>query len=127
MTTRHVYDRQAKTYDTTRGASPSVLRPLREALEGAPGRALLDIGGGTGNYARALHEEGWDPLVIDLNAAMLARAEAKGLRTLQADAAALPMPDESTDAAMLISMLHHVPGWSAALQEAQRVLRPGGG
>lgn len=126
MTTRHVYDRQAETYDTTRGASPSALGPLREALAGAPGRALLDIGGGTGNYARALREEGWDPLVIDVNVAMLARARAKGLRTLHADATALPLPDESADAAMLVSMLHHVPDWRAALHEAQRVLRPGG-
>lgn len=126
MTTRHVYDRQAESYDTTRGASPSVLGPLREALEGAPGRELVDIGGGTGNYARALREDGWNPLVVDFNAAMLARAEAKGLRTLRADAAALPLPEESADAAMLVSMLHHVPDWRAALREARRILRRGG-
>ena len=126
MTTRHVYDRQAETYDSTRGASPSVLRPLREALEGAPGRELVDIGGGTGNYARALREQDWDPIVVDLNSAMLARAQAKGLRTLQADAAALPVADESADAAMLVAMLHHVPRWRAAVSEARRVLRRGG-
>lgn len=126
MLTRHVYDRQAETYDTTRGASPSVLSPVGKALEGAPGRELLDIGGGTGNYALALRATGWEPLVIDLNHAMLARAEAKGLSTLQADAAALPLPNESADAVMLISMLHHVPEWRSALREARRVLRPGG-
>ncbi len=124
--TRHVYDRQAESYDTTREASPSVLGPLEKALEGAPGRELVDIGGGTGNYARALREHGWDPLVVDLNAAMLAHAQAKGLRALQADAAALPLPDHSADAAMLVSMLHHVPDWRAALREARRILRPGG-
>ncbi len=126
MLTRHVYDRQAETYDTTRGASPSVVGPLEDALTGAPGRELLDIGGGTGNYALALRGRGWEPLVIDLNRAMLARAEAKGLRTLEADAAALPLPDESADAAMLVSMLHHVPDWRRALREARRVLRSGG-
>lgn len=126
MSTRHVYDRQAETYDSTRGASPSVLRPLRDALQGAPGHALVDIGGGTGNYARALREDGWDPLVVDLNTAMLARAEAKGLRTLHADAAALPVPDASADAVTMIAMLHHVPDWRAAVGEARRILRPGG-
>ena len=126
VVTRHVYDRQAETYDTTRGGSPSVLGPLEVALEGALGRELLDIGGGTGNYALALRARGWDPLVVDLNHAMLARAEAKGLRTLQADAAALPLPSDSADAVMLVSMLHHVPDWRAALSEARRVLRPGG-
>jgi SAM-dependent methyltransferase len=126
MSTRHVYDRQAETYDTTRGASPSVLTPLQDALAGAPGRELVDIGGGTGNYAQALREHGWDPIVVDVNRAMLARARAKGLRTLQADAAALPLPARSADAAMLVAMLHHVPDWRAAVHEARRILRRGG-
>ncbi len=126
VVTRHVYDRQAETHDTTRGASPSVLRPLQAALEAAPGRELLDIGGGTGNYAVALRARGWDPLVIDLNRTMLARAKDKGLRTPQADATALPLRDQSADAGMLVSMLHHAPDWRTALREARRVLRAGG-
>src|SRR5918997_4336452 len=92
------YSNQARTYDETRGASPSVLKPLREALDGAPGRRLVDVGGGTGNYARALKDEGWDPLVVDREPAMLARARAKGLETLEADAQRLPLPDASADA-----------------------------
>src|SRR5439155_25595926 len=100
------YSGQAKTYDDTRAASPSVLGPLRAALDGAPGRRLIDVGGGTGNYARALREDGWDPLVVDREAAMLVRARAKGLATLEADAQALPLPDASADAVMLVSMLH---------------------
>ena len=80
------YSRQARTYDETRAASPSVLGPLREALDGAPGPRLVDVGGGTGNYSLALREEGWEPLVVDRQPEMLARAAAKGLETLQADA-----------------------------------------
>jgi ubiquinone/menaquinone biosynthesis C-methylase UbiE len=120
------YSNQAKTYDDTRGASPSVLGPLREALEGAPGRRLIDVGGGTGNYSRALKDEGWDPLVVDREPAMLARAAAKGLATLEGDAQRLPLPDETADAVMLISMLHHVEEPPKAIAEARRVLRPRG-
>jgi SAM-dependent methyltransferase len=120
------YSRQAESYDATRGASPSVLAPLREALAGAPGRRLIDVGGGTGNYARALQAEGWDPLVVDRSPAMLARASAKGLATLEGDAQALPLPAASADAVMLVSMLHHVDDPGLALAEARRVLRPGG-
>lgn len=120
------YSRQAETYDTTRSASPSVLGPLREALAAAPGRRLLDVGGGTGNYARALRDEGWEPLVVDRSPAMLARAAAKGLETLEGDAQALPLPDESFDAVTMISMLHHVEDRARALAEARRVLRRGG-
>jgi SAM-dependent methyltransferase len=120
------YSNQARTYDETRAASPSVLGPLREALEGAPGRRLVDVGGGTGNYSRALRDEGWDPLVVDREPGMLARAKAKGLETVQGDAQKLPLPDGCADAVMLVSMLHHVEDPSRAIAEAKRILRPRG-
>jgi demethylmenaquinone methyltransferase/2-methoxy-6-polyprenyl-1,4-benzoquinol methylase len=120
------YSRQAQRYDQTRTASPSVLRVLHEALRGAPGRRVADIGGGTGNYALALKHEGWLPVVIDRSPAMLAQASAKGLKTIEADAQRLPLGDERFDAALMISMLHHVEDRGAALAEAQRILRPGG-
>lgn len=103
-----------------------MLRPVLAALAGAPGSELLDIGGGTGNYALALRAHGFNPVVVDASEAMLARAAAKGLPTVRADATQLPFADASADAATLISMLHHVPDWRAALREAARVLRPGG-
>ncbi|MEA2281434.1 MAG: hypothetical protein QOK21_2041 [Solirubrobacteraceae bacterium] len=120
------YSRQAETYDATRGASPSILAPVREALWGAPGRRLLDVGGGTGNYGRALQDEGWDVLVLDRSPAMLARAASKGLETREADAQSLPLQDASADAVLMVSMLHHVDDPPRALAEARRVLRPGG-
>src|SRR5947208_10339688 len=120
------YTRQSEHYDETRGASPSVVRALRSALAGAPGGRLADVGGGTGNYALAFAREGWDPLVVDASPAMLARAAAKGLRTLEADAQRLPLADESFDAVLMISMLHHVDDPHRALTEARRILRPGG-
>src|SRR5579884_2905814 len=120
------YSQQALRYDETRAASPSVLRALRRALEGAPGRRLADVGGGTGNYALALKAEGWDPLVVDRSAEMLSRAAAKGLAVVQADAQRLPFEAESFDAVTMISMLHHVEDRQKALAEARRVLRPGG-
>ncbi len=103
-----------------------MLAPLRAALAGAPGAALADIGGGTGNYALALAAEGWNPLVVDRSPEMLARAHDKGLQTVMANARSLPFADQSFDAAMLVSMLHHVDVPAEALAEARRILRPGG-
>jgi SAM-dependent methyltransferase len=120
------YGNQARRYDETRGASPSVLAPLREALAHAPGRRLLDVGGGTGNYAAALRDEGWQPVVCDRSPDMLARAAAKGLETVEADAQSLPFEDASFDAVMCVSMLHHVDDRPRALAEQRRILRPGG-
>jgi SAM-dependent methyltransferase len=120
------YSCQAERYDETRSASPSVLRALRETLKGAPGRRLADIGGGTGNYSLALRREGWEPIVVDRSAEMLAWAAAKGLETVLADAQRLPFKDETFDAATMISMLHHVEDRGAALAEARRILKPRG-
>ncbi len=120
------YSRQARAYDSTRGASPSVLVPLRRALAGAPGHELADIGGGTGNYALALAGEGWQSTVVDRSVQMLAQASAKGLKTVRANATRLPFAEETFDAAMLVSMLHHVDSFARALAEAKRVLRSGG-
>ncbi len=103
-----------------------MLGPLREALAGAPGRRLADIGGGTGNYAAALAAEGWDPVVVDRSPEMLAHAAAKGLETVQADAQRLPFADRTFDAVAMISMLHHVEDRGAALAEARRMLKPRG-
>jgi SAM-dependent methyltransferase len=103
-----------------------VLGPLRRALGGAPGRRLADIGGGTGNYALALAAEGWRPVVIDRSSDMLAHAAGKGLETTRADARKLPFETGHFDAAMLVSMLHHVDSPTQALAEACRVVRPGG-
>ena len=120
------YTKQAEHYDETRSASPSVVRALSQALDGAPGKRLIDIGGGTGNYALALRAFGWVPTVADRSTAMLTRAAAKGIGSVQADAQRLAFRDGSFDAAAMISMLHHVEDRKAALAEGRRVLRPGG-
>jgi ubiquinone/menaquinone biosynthesis C-methylase UbiE len=120
------YSQQAATYDQTRAASRPVLAALKVALAGAPGDRLADIGGGTGNYALALGHEGWQAVVIDRSHEMLAFAAQKGLATIASVAEQLPVADESFDAAMLVSMLHHVADPSAALSEARRILRPEG-
>jgi ubiquinone/menaquinone biosynthesis C-methylase UbiE len=120
------YSQQAATYDQTRAASRSALAALKAALVGAPGDHLADIGGGTGNYALALEHEGWRPVVIDRSPEMLAFAAQKGLATIAAAAERLPVADESFDAAMLVSMLHHVADPCAALSEARRILRSKG-
>jgi|SRR5581483_1812559 len=125
-TVRHDYSHQAARYDRSRGVSADVLSAVLEALGQARGRRLLDIGGGTGNYAVALRRHGWAPTIVDVSPYMRAQAEKKGVPTIGGDATRLPVADRSRDAVTMISMLHQVGDWRRALAEARRVLRPGG-
>jgi hypothetical protein len=44
---------------------------------------------------------------------------------LEGNASALPLPDESADAAWLSLVIHHIPDLGVAAHEIRRVLRPG--
>jgi DNA-binding transcriptional MerR regulator len=123
---RHDYAAQARRYDASRGVSPDVLRAITAAIAVAPGRTLLDVGGGTGNYAAALRDVGWSPTIVDASPEMRQAAELKGLATVAGDATHLPFADGTFDALTMISMLHQVADWKAAFAEAQRVLRADG-
>jgi len=121
------YAEQAATYDLTRRASPTILGAVRDAL-GEPGaRSLLDVAGGTGNYAAELEATGFRVVVADAARAMLARAAAKlgPGSAVAADAAALPFRDSSFDCATLISAFHLFADKPAALREVRRVARDG--
>jgi ubiquinone/menaquinone biosynthesis C-methylase UbiE len=121
------YGEQAGTYDLTRRASPTVLGELRRALGPGGGRRLLDVAGGTGNYAVELAADGFRVTVADAEPAMLARAADK-LATpacVAADAAALPFRDGSFDRVTLVSAFHLFTDKAGALREVRRVIREG--
>ena len=118
---------QAQTYDRTRGASPTVVALLSRNLGPAGGRRLLDIAGGTGNYARAMSDLGFRVSVVDRSVPMLRRAAAKvgPGAVVVGEAGRLPVRDGSADAAMLVSALHQFDDQPAALIDARRAIREG--
>ena len=98
----------------------------------APQR-LLDIGTGTGRVLELLAPVISQGLGIDASKGMLALARARlgraGLSHCAvrlADMYRLPLADESFDTAVLQMVLHYAEDPSGAVQEAARVLRPGG-
>lgn len=121
------YDEQARTYDRTRGASPTVLRAITGAIGPAAGRSLLDLAGGTGNYSQALMARGYRVTVVDANASMLANADRKlgPGHVVRADVAALPFGGRSFDTAVMVNAMHLLDDPLAALRQAKRVLRGG--
>ena len=121
------YDAWAKTYDDTRGASPSVLRPLLAALGPPDGRSLLDIGGGTGNFAHALADASFRVALCDYSPEMTRRAAAKlgDAPVAVADAPQLSFRDGAFDCAISVNVLGHVADWKTMLREARRIIRRG--
>ena len=90
-----------------------------------PGARLVDLGCGAGVMAPHL-PAGYEHVGVDLNAAALAQAAARGVRTLQADATAVPLEDGGADVVVAGELLEHVPDPEAVVAEAVRLLRPGG-
>jgi SAM-dependent methyltransferase len=99
-------------------------RALRDLLGDGNG-TCLEIGCGTGIHAASIRELGWTPVGIDASAGMLRHARSR-LPIAQADAQRLPIRDGSVPVTLAIMVHTDIPEYPAVLQEAARVLRPGG-
>ena len=100
---------------------------LAEARRHAtPGR-LLDVGCGGGHLLRAARDAGWRGIGTDLShAACAAARETAQVPVAQTAATALPFRDGALDAVALVNVLDHTAAGRCTLEEAARVLRPGG-
>jgi ubiquinone/menaquinone biosynthesis C-methylase UbiE len=127
------FDRAAGYYDATRGLPAEARAAMTEVLaaELANRQPCLEIGVGTGRIALPLAERGIAMAGEDISEAMLRRlvGNAGGRRPfplMLADATRLPLAGESFGAVLACHILHLIPDWQAAVDEAMRVLRPGG-
>lgn len=124
------FDRAASYYDASRSLSPEAAARLTAVLADAliGHGPVLEIGVGTGRIALPLAEAGLDVVGIDLARPMLAKLLQKGnaVPVAEADATALPFPDDSVGAVVAAHVFHLVPEWRDACLEALRVLRPDG-
>lgn len=120
---RWFFARVAGVYDVVMPRAPRAA--LREGLAVADGPVdrLLDVGGGTGRAARVIDVA--ERVVLDGTAAMLRRVPPP-LEPVLGDAGTLPVADGAVDAVVIADAFHHLPDQARALEEAHRVLRPGG-
>lgn len=118
------FDRVADIYDKTRDLPPAVMkRTIKTLVDELRGyRTILDVGIGTGRYAKPLHENGFDVVGIDVSPKMLKKAVEKGLdNLLMSDACILPFKNSSFDATISAYLLHLIEDWKIALREITRV------
>jgi len=126
------YDEQtAAAFKSVREIPLDGLSEWREAvrrhLRPSRGMTLVDIGAGTGAFASAF--SAWfdlTVLAVEPSAAMRDHIpRTPRIQVLEGDAAALPLPDQSADAAWLSLVIQHIPELEVAAREIRRVLRPG--
>ncbi len=84
----------------------------------SPGSRILDLGGGWGFYAEPLRKRGHESLVLDVVKPGYQKAP-----VMLYDGSRIPFPDQSFDATILVTMLHHVQDPQTLLKEACRVTR----
>ncbi|MFI6918407.1 class I SAM-dependent methyltransferase [Nonomuraea spiralis] len=100
---------------------------LRRELRGLgrPGRAL-DVGAAGGGNTRVLVEAGWDATATDYCESAVEIARERGLRSVRADARALPFESSSMDLVTAFDVLEHIHEDHLVTEEIARVLAPGG-
>jgi ubiquinone/menaquinone biosynthesis C-methylase UbiE len=127
------FDRAAEYYDATRALPADSMDGVAAVLaaELAGRQPCLEIGVGTGRIALPLRDRGIKLAGADIASAMLRRlvANAGGaspVPLLQADATRLPVAAATFGSVLAVHVLHLVPQWRVAVDEALRVLMPGG-
>ena len=134
---RNFFDEVGPEWDALRQAfGDDLLRARATTRLVSPGLEVADIGTGTGVLALELASLGLDVVAIDRSEGMLETARKKcdaraaalaGRITFRAgDAHALPLDDESVDAAFAHMVLHSLERPGEAIGEMARILRPGG-
>jgi SAM-dependent methyltransferase len=105
------------------------LQFITRNLEGC--RTVLEAGCGPGRILHFLGENGYLPVGIDcsLTALLEARVHLPQGRLVLGDVLRLPFGDETFDAYISLGVIEHFPAAEVdrCLQEARRILRPGGG
>ena len=112
-----LYDTIGGDYTATRRTEPRIAARVWDALGDA--RTVLNVGAGTGSY----EPPGRDVIAVEPSAVMRALRPEGSAPCVAAAAESLPFEDQSFDAAMAFSTIHHWQDPIAGLRELRRVAR----
>ena len=112
-----LYDAIGGAYTATRHTEPRIAEQVWDALGDA--QTVLNVGAGTGSY----EPPGREVTAVEPSAVMRAQRPAGAAPCVAAAAESLPFEDQSFDAAMAVSTIHHWPDPVAGLREMRRVAR----
>jgi SAM-dependent methyltransferase len=111
------YEVHGRGYARRRRADPRIAARIQAALGDA--RTVVNVGAGAGSYEPS---DRW-LLAVEPSAAMRAQRPPGAAPAIDASAEALPLDDDSVDAAMACVTIHHWQPRDAGLGELRRVAR----
>jgi SAM-dependent methyltransferase len=117
MPSAQLYDAIGATYTVTRRTEPRIAARIWAALGDA--RTVLNVGAGSGSYEPSDR----DVTAVEPSAVMRAQRPVGAAPCVAATAERLPFEDQSFDAAMAFSTVHHWENPIAGLREMRRVAR----
>jgi S-adenosylmethionine-diacylgycerolhomoserine-N-methlytransferase len=131
-----IYAGQAEAYDDFRRRLLRGRQELWSAIEVPAGGVWVDMGGGTGSNLEYLGERMAalaKMYVVDLSPSLLKIARQRiadrgwaNVETIEADATLFQPPEGAADVVTFSYSLTMIPDWFAAVDNARRLLRPGG-
>jgi 2-polyprenyl-3-methyl-5-hydroxy-6-metoxy-1,4-benzoquinol methylase len=100
------------------------LRPL-EKIKAPPGK-LLDVGAYTGVFVEIAAQHGWDACGVEPSRWAVEQARERGLHMIEGTMATSGLDDGSLDVVTMWDVIEHVPDPFGEMQQAWRLLKPGG-
>jgi len=122
------FERAGQAYERGRpDYPPAAVARLCEVLRLERGRAVVDVGAGTGKFTRLLRDSGARIIAVEPVAGMRRKFSEvlPDVELFEGTAERLPLPAASADALVCAQAFHWFEG-GAALAEFARVLKPGG-
>ncbi|MFQ5834003.1 MAG: class I SAM-dependent methyltransferase [Candidatus Thorarchaeota archaeon] len=123
------YDTVSKIYDQIREGEPEMVYYILQVKTPSSDSRVLDVGCGTGNNTLLFQQAtGARMYGLDPSFGMLVEAVRKApeVEFVQAFAESIPFPAGLFDILFMTEVVHHLSSLELALQEMQRVLKPGG-
>jgi len=132
MSSSGAFEAAASNFESFRSLPAEVPEAIRaaiwDALDLASPVRILEVGAGTGRIGKAFVGAGDFYVGVDTSLAMLREfpVNSKHCILIQADGRQLPFCDDAFDLVLLMHVVSGTADWQGILNEARRVLRPGG-